>query len=219
MKNIAIDGPAGAGKSTIARLVAQRLGYIYVDTGAMYRAEALACVRAGVSPDDEESVCRVCGRSRVSLSYENGEQAVILDGENVNALIRDENVSLATSKIAAYARVREMLLALQREIASENNVIMDGRDIGTSVLPGADLKIYLTASVETRAKRRYTEYVKKGIGCDISEIKKDIAARDERDINREISPLKMADDAVLIDSSEMTIEEVCDAIISLEEQL
>lgn len=219
MKNIAIDGPAGAGKSTIARLVAQKLGYIYVDTGAMYRAEALACVRAGVSPDDEESVCRVCGRSRVSLSYENGEQAVILDGENVNALIRDENVSLATSKIAAYARVREMLLALQREIASENNVIMDGRDIGTSVLPGADLKIYLTASVETRAKRRYTEYVKKGIECDISEIKKDIAARDERDINREISPLKMADDAVLIDSSEMTIEEVCDAIISLEEQL
>lgn len=219
MKNIAIDGPAGAGKSTIARLVAQKLGYIYVDTGAMYRAEALACVRAGVSPDDEESVCRVCGRSRVSLSYENGEQAVILDGENVNALIRDENVSLATSKIAAYARVREMLLAMQREIASENNVIMDGRDIGTSVLPGADLKIYLTASVETRAKRRYTEYVKKGIECDISEIKKDIAARDERDINREISPLKMADDAVLIDSSEMTIEEVCDAIISLEEQL
>ncbi|MBQ2642218.1 MAG: (d)CMP kinase [Eubacterium sp.] len=215
MYNIAIDGPAGAGKSTIAKIVAKELGFIYVDTGAMYRTLALACLREGIDQSDEEKVVKKCNEVEVSLGYENGTQKVFLNGEDVSEDIRKEEVGNMTSVIAVYPEVREILVALQKEFASKNNVVMDGRDIGTVVLPNADLKVYLTASVETRAKRRYDELVEKGIDCDLKEIEKDIADRDYRDMNREVSPLKQADDAKLVDSSDMCIEEVVETIKGL----
>lgn len=215
MYNIAIDGPAGAGKSTIAKIVAKELGFIYVDTGAMYRTLALACLREGIDQSDEEKVVKKCNEVEVSLGYENGTQKVFLNGEDVSEDIRKEEVGNMTSAIAVYPEVREILVALQKEFASKNNVVMDGRDIGTVVLPNADLKVYLTASVETRAKRRYDELVEKGIDCDLKEIEKDIADRDYRDMNREVSPLKQADDAKLVDSSDMCIEEVVETIKGL----
>lgn len=215
MYNIAIDGPAGAGKSTIAKIVAKELGFIYVDTGAMYRTLALACLREGIDQSDEEKVVKKCNEVEVSLGYENGTQKVFLNGEDVSEDIRKEEVGNMTSAIAVYPEVREILVALQKEFASKNNVVMDGRDIGTVVLPNADLKVYLTASVETRANRRYDELVEKGIDCDLKEIEKDIADRDYRDMNREVSPLKQADDAKLVDSSDMSIEEVVETIKGL----
>lgn len=215
MYNIAIDGPAGAGKSTIAKIVAKELGFIYVDTGAMYRTLALACLREGIDQSDEEKVVKKCNEVEVSLGYENGTQKVFLNGEDVSEDIRKEEVGNMTSAIAVYPEVREILVALQKEFASKNNVVMDGRDIGTVVLPNADLKVYLTASVETRAKRRYDELVEKGIDCDLKEIEKDIADRDYRDMNREVSPLKQADDAKLVDSSDMSIDEVVETIKGL----
>lgn len=215
MYNIAIDGPAGAGKSTIAKIVAKELGFIYVDTGAMYRTLALACLREGIDQADEENVVKKCKEVEVSLGYENGTQKVFLNGEDVSEDIRKEEVGNMTSAIAVYPEVREILVALQKDFASKNNVVMDGRDIGTVVLPNADLKVYLTASVETRAKRRYDELVEKGIDCDLKEIEKDIADRDYRDMNREVSPLKQADDAKLVDSSDMSIEEVVETIKGL----
>lgn len=215
MYNIAIDGPAGAGKSTIAKIVAKELGFIYVDTGAMYRTLALACLREGIDQSDEEKVVKKCNEVEVSLGYENGTQKVFLNGEDVSEDIRKEEVGNMTSAIAVYPEVREILVALQKDFASKNNVVMDGRDIGTVVLPNADLKVYLTASVETRAKRRYDELVEKGIDCDLKEIEKDIADRDYRDMNREVSPLKQADDAKLVDSSDMSIEEVVETIKGL----
>lgn len=215
MHSIAIDGPAGAGKSTIAKRAAAELGFIYVDTGAMYRSMALYFLRHGIKGDEEQRVSDACGDIEVSIEYENGEQQVILNGENVNDFIRTEEVSMMTSDTSKYPAVREKLLSLQRELAQKKNVIMDGRDIGTCVLPDADLKVYLTASSAERARRRYKEQAERGIQCDLEQIEKDIIARDEQDMNRAVSPLKQAEDAVLVDASDMTIDEVTAEIVSL----
>lgn len=215
MYNIAIDGPAGAGKSTIAKMVAKKLDFIYVDTGAMYRAMALYFLRQGIAPQDEEQISKVCDDIQVSLEYENGEQKVLLNGENVNGLIRTEEVSMMTSDTSKYPAVRAKLLSLQQDLAKTKNVIMDGRDIGTCVLPNADLKVYLTASSAERARRRYLEQKERGIDCDLAQIEQDIIARDEQDMNREIAPLKQAEDAVYLDSSDLTIDQVLDKIIEL----
>ncbi len=211
--NIAIDGPAGAGKSTIAKLVAKEKGYIYVDTGAMYRALAVCFLEKGIEPGDTEKVIEACRGADVTIGYENGAQQVYLNGENVTGKLRQEAVGNMASKTSAIPEVREKLLALQRNLAEEKDVVMDGRDIGTNILPHADVKIYLTASVETRAQRRFEELKEKGVSCELQEIQKDIANRDEQDMNRKIAPLKKAEDAVLIDSSDMTIEEVVSAIL------
>lgn len=215
--NIAIDGPAGAGKSTIAKKVAKRLSFIYVDTGAMYRAMALYFLREGTPPEDEAAVSALCNQITVTLSNENGEQQVFLNGENVNAFIRTEEISAMTSIISMYGKVREKLTQLQRELAQTTDLIMDGRDIGTTVLPNAQVKIYLTASVETRAERRFLELRGKGVECNQEKICEDIRQRDFQDMNREISPLKQAEDAVLIDSSNMSIDEVVNHILKLVE--
>ena len=212
--NIAIDGPAGAGKSTIAKLVAKRLDYIYVDTGAMYRAMGLYFVRQGISSDDEASINEACEHADISIVYQGGEQQVLLNGENVTGHLRTEEAGNMASAVSGYGKVREKLVELQKKLAASENVVMDGRDLGTVVLPNADLKIYLTASVETRAKRRFLELTDKGIPCNIKEIEKDIEERDYRDMHRENSPLKQAEDAVFLDSSFMGIEEVADAIIN-----
>ncbi len=218
MYNVAIDGPAGAGKSTIAKLAAKKLGYIYVDTGAMYRAMALACIRANVSKEDETNVVKVCAESHITIKYENNEQIVMLNNENVNGFIRTEEVGNMTSAISVYKEVRAKLLELQRELAANNNVIMDGRDIGTFVLKDAFVKIYLTASSHTRAVRRSLELEERGIEAEVNEVQKDIEDRDYRDMHREIAPLSQAKDAVLIDSSEMSIDEVVTRIISIVEE-
>lgn len=215
MHSIAIDGPAGAGKSTIAKRVAKELGFIYVDTGAMYRSMALYFLRNGIKGNEEDKVADACKEIEVSIEYEEGEQQVILNGENVNAYIRTEEVSMMTSDTSKYSKVREKLLSLQRDLAKKKDVIMDGRDIGTCVLPDADLKVYLTASSTERARRRYQEQMERGIECDFDQIEKDIIARDEQDMSREISPLKQAEDAVLVDASDMTIEEVVAKVVSL----
>ena len=217
--NIAVDGPAGAGKSTIARRVAKKLGFVYVDTGAMFRAIGLYFIRQGVSPDNQDIISRDCGQADVSIEYVDGEQQVLLNGENVNGLIRTEEAGRMASGVAKNPEVRKTLAELQKKLAQKTDVIMDGRDIGTSVLPGADLKIYLTASSSERAKRRYLELVERGESADILQIEKGIIARDEQDMNREISPLKKADDAVEVDCSNMSIEEVTDRIIELFEQV
>lgn len=215
MKSIAIDGPAGAGKSTIARKVAEKLSFIYVDTGAMYRSMALYFIRHDIAAQDEEKIRTACPDIDVSITYQDGEQQVILNGENVNGLIRTEQVSMMTSDTSKYPVVREKLLSLQRGLAEKENVIMDGRDIGTCVLPNADVKIYLTASAAERARRRYKEQTERGVECDIKEIERDIIARDEQDMNREVAPLRQAEDAVLVDSSDMTIDQVVDEIIRI----
>ena len=213
--NIAIDGPAGAGKSTIARLVAKELSYIYVDTGAMYRAMALYFLRVGIAAEDEERITAACEKITVALSNDGAEQQVFLNGENVNGFIRTEEVGKMTSAVSVYAPVREKLTQLQREMARTTDLIMDGRDIGTCVLPEAQVKIYLTASVETRGRRRFLELQEKGINCSFEEICEDIEKRDYRDMTREISPLKQAEDAILVDSSEMSIEEVVAKILEI----
>lgn len=212
---IAIDGPAGAGKSTIAREIAKRLGWIYADTGAMYRAMALYFIRNGISADDEKTINDKIGEINISISYDENGQQVNLNGENVNGLIRTEEVGKMTSSISGYPSVREKLVNLQRELAAAQNVVMDGRDIGTCVLPDAKVKIYLTASSDVRAKRRYLEYAQKGVVADVLEIEKEIIERDRRDMNRKVSPLKKAEDAVVVDSSYMTVEEVISEIIGI----
>lgn len=212
--NVAIDGPAGAGKSTIAKLVAKEKGYIYVDTGAMYRALAIHFLKKGIAPENTEDVIEACSDAAVSIRYEDGAQQVYLNGENVTGMLRTEEVGNMASKTSAVPVVREKLLELQRTLAKENDVIMDGRDIGTNILPDADVKIYLTASVETRARRRYDELKEKGEDCDLDQIAQDIKERDERDMNRETAPLKKAEDAILVDSSYMTIPEVVSEICS-----
>ncbi|MBS5607858.1 (d)CMP kinase [Clostridium sp. AF18-27] len=211
--NIAIDGPAGAGKSTIAKEVARRLGFVYVDTGAMYRTMALHFIRSGIDPKDEQAVAASCRDVDVSLRYENGVQQVLLGGENVTGLIRTEEVGNMASATSVYKPVREKLVELQQALARRENVVMDGRDIGTCVLPDAPAKIYLTASSAVRAGRRYKELVEKGVECDLAEIERDIIDRDYRDMNRENSPLRQAEDAVLVDSSCMTVEQVIAAIL------
>ena len=211
--NIAIDGPAGAGKSTIAKLVAAKLGFIYVDTGAMYRAMALYFLENGIQPEDEAKGSAACGQIDISLRYQDGVQQVILNGRDVSGKIRTEAVGNAASVVSAYRAVRQALLALQQNLAKTSNVIMDGRDIGTCVLPDAQTKIYLTASSHVRAIRRYKELTEKGQLCNLEEIEQDIIDRDYRDMHREIAPLTQAADAVLLDSSEMTIDQVVDGII------
>ena len=210
--NVAIDGPAGAGKSTIAKLVAKEKGYIYVDTGAMYRAMAVYFLQEGISPQDTDKIQEAAQRASVSIGYEDGVQQVYLNGENVTGKLREEAVGNMASVSSAVPEVRARLLALQRTLAEEADVIMDGRDIGTNILPNADVKIYLTASVETRASRRYKELTETGVSCNYDEIAEDIKKRDERDMSRETAPLKQAEDAVLVDSSDMSIEEVVRAI-------
>lgn len=212
--NIAIDGPAGAGKSTIAKLVAKELGYIYVDTGAMYRGMAIYFLEQKIDPEDTKGIAEVCKDASVSLGYENGVQQIYLNGKNVTSMLREEAVGNMASRSSAVPAVREQLLTLQRELAEKEDVVMDGRDIGTNILPNAETKIYLTASVETRAKRRYLELQEKGIDCNLVEIAKDIEERDYRDMHREIAPLRQAEDAVLVDSSDMTIDEVVEAILA-----
>ena len=213
--NIAIDGPAGAGKSTIARRVAKELSFIYVDTGAMYRAMALYLLRRKVNRDDTEQIGNICQDAEISIEYQNGEQIVLLNGENVNSYLRTEEVGNMASVSSAVPRVREKLLSLQRKLAKDMSVVMDGRDIGTTILPDADVKIYLTASSLTRAKRRYLELQEKGIVCNLDDIQKDIEERDQRDMSREISPLRQAEDAVLVDSSNLTIQQVVDRILQI----
>ncbi|MBR4606526.1 MAG: (d)CMP kinase [Lachnospiraceae bacterium] len=215
--NIAVDGPAGAGKSTIAKQVAKKKGIIYVDTGAMYRAMALFMIREKVDPTNQEAIIAKCDEADVTLGQEDGQQVVFLNGENVNGLIRTEAVGNMASTISVIGKVRENLVAKQQKLAETTDLIMDGRDIGTCVLPNANLKIYLTASSEVRAKRRYDELVAKGQECDLAQIKADIEERDYRDMHREISPLKQADDAILVDTSNMTIDEVVDKILTLAE--
>lgn len=212
---IAIDGPAGAGKSTIAKRVAKEKGMIYVDTGAMYRAMAYYLLKQGINSGDAVAVERECEGARISISYENGEQVVWLNGENVNGMIRTEEVGQMTSDVSKYPKIRERITLLQKELARTNDVVMDGRDIGTCVLPDADVKVYLTASVEVRAERRYRELTEKGECCDLEQIARNIEARDRQDMTREISPLKQAEDAVLVDSSDMTIDEAVEAILNL----
>lgn len=211
---IAIDGPAGAGKSTIAKKVAKELGYIYVDTGAMYRAMGLFLMREGIAPHDTEKIEKKCEEADITIRYENGEQVVYLNGENVNGLIRTEEVGNMASRTSADAKVRAKLVKLQQKLAAGADVVMDGRDIGTCVLPDAEVKIFLTASSKVRAKRRYDELTAKGKSCNLDVIEQDIIARDHQDMTREISPLVPADDSVLVDSSYMTIEEVAKEIIS-----
>ena len=213
--NIAIDGPAGAGKSTIARRVAKELSFIYVDTGAMYRAMALYLLRKEANRDDTEQIGNICQDAEISIEYQNGEQIVLLNGENVNSYLRTEEVGNMASVSSAVPRVREKLLSLQRKLAKDMSVVMDGRDIGTTILPDADVKIYLTASSLTRAKRRYLELQEKGTVCNLDDIQKDIEERDQRDMNREISPLRQAKDAVLVDSSDLTIQQVVDRILQI----
>ena len=213
--NIAIDGPAGAGKSTIAKAVAKKMGLIYVDTGSMYRAMALHMLKKGIDIEDDAAVIAECVNPDITIKYEEGVQVVYLNGENVNAFLRTEEVGNAASKTSVLMPVRVRLVELQQKLAAESDCIMDGRDIGTCVLPNADVKIYLTASSAVRAKRRYDELTAKGEACDIAEIQRIIEERDYRDMNREASPLKQAEDAILVDTSDMTIEEVMAKIISI----
>ena len=213
--NVAIDGPAGAGKSTIAKLVAKEKGYIYVDTGAMYRGLAIHFLDKGIKPGETDKVIEACKDAEVTIAYEDGVQHVYLNGTDISSRLRNEEVGNMASVTSAIPEVRKKLLELQQNLAKTQNVIMDGRDIGTCVLPDADVKVYLTASVETRAKRRYQELQEKGEDCNLEEIAHDIEERDHRDMTREIAPLKQAEDAALIDSSDMTIDEVVKAIVDL----
>ena len=213
--NIAIDGPAGAGKSTIARLAAKELDFIYVDTGAMYRAIALFLLDSHVDLEDEKAIAETLPAVNINILYTGGVQHVFLNLQDVSAEIRSEKVGNAASKTSRLQCVRDKLLSLQREIAAKNDVIMDGRDIGTNILPNAELKIYLTASSDVRAKRRFDELKASGEWPDYEKIKKDIESRDYADMNREIAPLKQAEDAVLVDSSDMSISEVVDMIVGL----
>ena len=215
--NIAIDGPAGAGKSTIAKKVAKSRGYIYVDTGAMYRAMALYLIRENIDSKDSAAIEAACENADISIEYQGGEQVVLLNGENVNAFLRTEEVGNMASASSVNGKVRAKLQQLQQKLAASADVVMDGRDIGTAVLPNADVKIYLTASSLVRAKRRHAELLAKGEEADIAQIEADIIERDHRDMTRELNPLTQAADAVLVDSSDMTIDEVVaciDAVIA-----
>ena len=215
---IAIDGPAGAGKSSAARQAAQKLQFVYVDTGAMYRTIALYMLENRVDTDDEEALKAALDSIRIELKYNDGVQCMYLNGEDVSGRIRTPEVSAQASVVAAIPAVRAKLLDLQRNMAASQNVLMDGRDIGTNILPDAELKIYLTASVEERARRRFLELTQKGEECSLEEIQKDIADRDWRDMHRETAPLKQAEDAVYLDTSDMTLDEVVERITQLAEE-
>lgn len=216
--SVAIDGPAGAGKSTIAKMVAKKMGYIYVDTGAMYRAMAVYLLREGIAASDSDKISEACRNADITIEYMDGAQQVILNGENVTPLLRTEEVGNMASVSSANREVRLKLVDLQRALAAKTDVIMDGRDIGTYVLPNADVKVYLTASSACRAKRRYDELSARGEACDLEAIEADIVERDSRDMSREFAPLKQAEDAEIVDSSNMTIDEVVTAISDLIEK-
>lgn len=213
--NVAIDGPAGAGKSSVAKAVAKKQGFIYVDTGAMYRAMSLYYIRKEIDANDVEAICARLDEIEISLAYEDGVQQVFLNGENVSGLIRTEEVGMATSTISKIKEVREKMVALQQEIAKTTDVVMDGRDIGMWVLPNADVKIYMTASSIERARRRHKELLEKGGTKTLEEIEQDIIARDYQDMNRENSPLVQAPDATYLDTSDMNLEEVIQAIMNM----
>ena len=213
--NLAIDGPAGAGKSTIAKRIAKEMGYIYVDTGAMYRAMALFLLRKNIAPSETQKIDEECENADITIRYEQGEQVVYLNGENVNGLIRTEEVGNMASASSPNPNVRKKLVELQQKLAADADVVMDGRDIGTCVLPQAQLKIYLTADSMVRAKRRYKELTEKGVACDLDVIERDVRERDHQDMTRAISPLRQAEDAILVDTSELTIDEVVEKIIGL----
>ncbi len=215
MINIAIDGPAGAGKSTIARKTAANLGYIYVDTGALYRAVGISVLRRSLDTTDAKAVAEVLNEIKIELKFIDGVQYVFLDDEDVSTDIRLPEASMAASNVSAIPAVRAFLFDLQRNIAANNDCIMDGRDIGTVVLPDAQLKVFLTASAEVRAKRRYDELVQKGTPVEYEALLKEIKLRDHNDSTRTIAPLKPADDSVFVDSSDMTIDEVCETIEKL----
>jgi cytidylate kinase len=213
---IAIDGPSGAGKSTMAKLVSQKLGIMYLDTGAMYRALALKAIRQNIDTNDSEKVLELLSDFNISIKYEKGSQKVILNGEDVSDKIRTDEVSMGASNVSAIPAVRKRLVELQQKMASNTSVVMDGRDIGTHVLPNADVKIFLTASVAQRALRRYNEQKDKGIlKKSLEEIEKEIEIRDYNDSHRAASPLKQADDAVLLDTSNYTIEESVEKILEI----
>ncbi|MBR2108469.1 MAG: (d)CMP kinase [Ruminococcus sp.] len=213
---IAIDGPAGAGKSTISKAAAKRLGFIYIDTGALYRTVGLAATRAGVEPKEGKEVDKLLSQITVELTFnDKGEQVVLLNKEDVSGLIRTPEASMMASAISAVPSVRAFLLDLQRDIAKTNNVIMDGRDIGTVILPDAEVKIFLTASAEARAERRYKELVEKGMDVKYEDILQDVITRDYNDSHREIAPLKQADDAVLADTTEVDLEGSIELIINI----
>lgn len=212
MINIAIDGPAGAGKSTIARSLAAKLGFIYVDTGALYRAVGVNAMRKGMDTKNAEQVTSILGDTKVSLRFVDGEQRVFLGDEDVSLAIRTPEASMAASNVSAIPAVRGFLFDLQRNIAKENDCLMDGRDIGTVVLPEAQVKIFLTASAEVRAKRRYDELLAKGMKAEYNDVLEEMIQRDYQDSHRAIAPLKQADDAVLVDTSEMNLEQVLEAL-------
>lgn len=214
MINVAIDGPAGAGKSTISKGAAKELGFIYVDTGALYRTIALCAVRNGII-DNSEEVVKMLGEIEVRLGFENGVQCVYLNGEEVSPYIRTPEISMGASKVSAIPKVREYLLDLQRNIAKENNVIMDGRDIGTVVLPNAECKIFLTATPECRAKRRYKELIEKGEDVKYEDVLADVNERDYNDSHREIAPLKPSEESVIADTSELTLDESIALIVKI----
>ena len=214
--SVAVDGPAGAGKSSVSKAVAKSLGYTYIDTGAMYRAVALFAINNGIDAKNEtEKLVSRLNEVEIDIKYTDEGQQIYLLGENVSKRIREEDVSVGASNVAVIPEVRKKLVELQRKMAESANVIMDGRDICSYVLPNADVKVYLTASVECRAMRRFKELEGKGEACDFEQIRQDIQERDERDMTREIAPLKQAEDAVLVDSSNMTIDEVVQAILTL----
>ena len=215
--NIAIDGPAGAGKSTIAKKLAEKLGFVYIDTGAMYRAMAYYYMSKGIDIDDKEAVIAEFDNINIELKYIDGVQHIYLNKEDVSSLIRTAEVGENASKVSAIAEVRKKLVALQQEIARSINVVMDGRDIASVVLPDADLKIYLTASVEVRAQRRYKERIEKGEEADLAAIEEEIRQRDYRDMHRDASPLVCVPEAIVVDTSDMSIDEVLEHIISLTE--
>ena len=213
--SIAIDGPAGAGKSSIAKALAKNLGCIYIDTGAMYRTVGLGAIKQGLNYQDEEAVSLLMPNLDIKLKMSEEGQQIFLNGHNVSTEIRNDEVAAAASKVATYGKVREALVASQRMMQEETSVAMDGRDIGTVVMPNATLKIYLTASVNERALRRFKEYEAKGIEADLAVLTEEIAARDKQDMERKISPLKKADDAIEIDTTYMTIEEIVEHIMAL----
>lgn len=213
MINVAIDGPAGAGKSTIAKAAAKKLGFIYVDTGALYRAVAYNAVKNGVI-DDEQGIISMLDDTKVELKYVEGVQSVYLNGEDVSGFIRTPEISMGASKVSAIPQVREFLLNLQREIAKTNNVIMDGRDIATVVLPDAEVKIFLFASPECRAERRYKELVEKGENVSFDDVLKDVNQRDYQDSHREIAPLKPSEESIMADTSKLTLQESIDLIVN-----
>ena len=215
MISIAIDGPGGAGKSTLARQLAAELGYIYVDTGAMYRAIGLFALRAGVDTADAAAVAALLPDIRLQLRYEDGEQMILLNGENVSGAIRTEAVSMAASNVAVHPAVRAFLLETQRGMARTDNILMDGRDIGTAVLPDATLKIYLTAPAEVRAARRVAQLAEKGVQADFDAVLEDINRRDWQDMHRETAPLRRAADAVLVDTGDLTLEQSFEKLLKL----